>query len=296
MQAISTPSSFALAGGSCLGRNRKYAARRGTKPGAAPRAAFRAPVAGPRDDAGAPVGAHRARPHRQPRSGNGPDDANAADAVLRAVAQTRASTRAALAACRAAFDAASSSSSTTRRDVDERSATPSASAAGACVGAAGLIGPALGELSGNPVFMSAFWAWLTAQLMKYVTTFYREGKWDWRVMFDSGGMPSSHSSLVVGLTTAIAYGYGLSSTLFPLSLAFSLIVMYDAAGVRRHAGKQAEVLNRILEGMVKGEVSEKKLKEVLGHSPLQVFAGSFLGVLIGIMYMYRYSGGYGCLA
>ena len=129
MQAISTPSSFALAGGSCLGRNRKYAARRGTKPGAAPRAAFRAPVAGPRDDAGAPVGAHRARPHRQPRSGNGPDDANAADAVLRAVAQTRASTRAALAACRAAFDAASSSSSTTRRDVDERSATPSASAA-----------------------------------------------------------------------------------------------------------------------------------------------------------------------
>lgn len=170
-----------------------------------------------------------------------------------------------------------------------------ATAAGACA-AAGLLGPALGELSGNPVFMSAFWAWLTAQLMKYVTTFYREGKWDWRVMFDSGGMPSSHSSLVVGLTTAIAYGYGLSSPLFPLALAFSLIVMYDAAGVRRHAGKQAEVLNRILEGMVKGDVSEKKLKEVLGHSPLQVFAGSFLGVLIGIMYMYRYSGGYGCLA
>lgn len=295
MQAISTPSSFASAGGSRLGRNRKHTA---------PRAALLAPLAGPRDDAGVPVGAHRARPRLEPRSApdptptsrNGPDDANAAAAVVRAVARARASTRAALAACRAAellvpSPSSSTTSSTTRRDVDDCPAT----AAGACA-AAGLLGPALGELSGNPVFMSAFWAWLTAQLMKYVTTFYREGKWDWRVMFDSGGMPSSHSSLVVGLTTAIAYGYGLSSPLFPLALAFSLIVMYDAAGVRRHAGKQAEVLNRILEGMVKGDVSEKKLKEVLGHSPLQVFAGSFLGVLIGIMYMYRYSGGYGCLA
>ena len=306
MQAVSTPSSFASAGGSRLGRNRKHTARRGAKAGAAPRVALRAPLAGPRDDAGVPLGAHRASPRLEPRSApdptptstNGPDDANAAAAVVRAVARARASTRAALAACRAAellapspSSSTTSSTTPTRRDVDDGPAT----AAGACA-AAGLLGPALGELSGNPVFMSAFWAWLTAQLMKYVTTFYREGKWDWRVMFDSGGMPSSHSSLVVGLTTAVAYGYGLSSSLFPLALAFSLIVMYDAAGVRRHAGKQAEVLNRILEGMVKGDVSEKKLKEVLGHSPLQVFAGSFLGVLIGIMYMYRYSGGYGCLA
>lgn len=166
----------------------------------------------------------------------------------------------------------------------------------AATGFVGLVGAGIAELSGNHVFMAAFYAWGSAQLMKYFTTFYREGKWDWRVMFDSGGMPSSHSSLVVGLTTAVAYGYGLGSALFPVSLAFSLIVMYDAAGVRRHAGKQAEVLNRILEGMVKGDVSEKKLKEVLGHSPLQVFAGSFLGVLIGIMYMYKYAGGYACLA
>ena len=158
----------------------------------------------------------------------------------------------------------------------------------------GLLGTALTDLSGNHVFMSAFWSWLTAQLMKYVTTFYREGKWDWRVMFDSGGMPSSHTSLVVGLTTAIAYHYGLGSTLFPLSLAFSLIVMYDAAGVRRHAGKQAEVLNRILDDMFKGQsISERKLKEVLGHSPLQVLAGAVLGVFIGVVYMYKYSSGYG---
>jgi len=162
---------------------------------------------------------------------------------------------------------------------------------------AGLLATALSDLNGNHVFMAAFYSWATAQLMKYVTTFYREGRWDWRVMFDSGGMPSSHTSLVVGLTTAIAYGYGLSSVLFPSSLAFSLVVMYDAAGVRRHAGKQAEVLNRILGELVKGEApSEKKLKEVLGHSPLQVFAGAFLGVGMAIMYMHRYSTGYASLA
>lgn len=113
-------------------------------------------------------------------------------------------------------------------------------------------------------------------------------------MFDSGGMPSSHTSLVVGLTTGIAYQYGLGSTLFPLSLAFSLIVMYDAAGVRRHAGKQAEVLNKILDDMFHGEsISERKLKEVLGHSPLQVLAGAVLGVFIGVLYMYKFSSGYG---
>lgn len=158
----------------------------------------------------------------------------------------------------------------------------------------GIIGTAFTDLSGNHVFMSAFWSWLTAQVMKYFTAFYREGRWDWRVMFDSGGMPSSHTSLVVGLTTGIAYQYGLGSTMFPLSLAFSLIVMYDAAGVRRHAGKQAEVLNKILDDMFHGEsISERKLKEVLGHSPLQVLAGAVLGVFIGVLYMYKYSSGYG---
>lgn len=163
--------------------------------------------------------------------------------------------------------------------------------------AASMFGTALTDLSGNLIFMSAFWSWFTAQTMKYVTTFYREGKWDWRVMFDSGGMPSSHTSLVVGLTTAIAYQYGLASPLFPLSLAFSLIVMYDAAGVRRHAGKQAAVLNRILENMFAGEaISEDKLKEVLGHSPLQVLAGAVLGVFIGVMYMHNFGSGYAALA
>ena len=149
---------------------------------------------------------------------------------------------------------------------------------------------AFSDLSGNHIFMSAFWSWFIAQIAKLFTSSYRDGKWDYKVMFDSGGMPSSHTALVVGLTTSIAHQYGLGSVYFPLSLAFTLIVMYDAAGVRRHAGKQAEVLNKIVEDLFHGSaISDKKLKEVLGHSPLQVICGAFLGVFVGTVYMLRYS-------
>jgi acid phosphatase family membrane protein YuiD len=103
--------------------------------------------------------------------------------------------------------------------------------------------------------------------------------------FDSGGMPSSHTSLVVGLATSVALTEGLGSPLFVLCLAFALIVMYDAAGVRRHAGKQAEVLNALVEDYFQGHpVSEQELKEVLGHTPLQVAMGALLGVVTAIGY------------
>jgi len=146
------------------------------------------------------------------------------------------------------------------------------------------------ELTGNHVFMCAFLSWLVAQVAKVFTAYYREGHWDYRVMFDSGGMPSSHTSLVVGLTTSIAHQHGLGSVYFPLALAFSLIVMYDAAGVRRHAGKQAEVLNKILADTFHGTpLSNTKLKEVLGHSPLQVVCGAIVGVLVSSLYMLKLS-------
>jgi len=149
---------------------------------------------------------------------------------------------------------------------------------------------AFSDLAGNHVFMCAFLSWLVAQVAKVFTAYYREGRWDHRVMFDSGGMPSSHTSLVVGLTTSIAHQQGLGSVYFPLALAFTLIVMYDAAGVRRHAGKQAEVLNKILADTFHGSpLSNTKLKEVLGHSPLQVICGAILGVLIASFYMYKLS-------
>ena len=147
---------------------------------------------------------------------------------------------------------------------------------------------AITELTGNHIFMAAFWSWLIAQVAKFFTNCYRKGLWDYRVMFDSGGMPSSHTSLVFSLTTALAFQFGLGSAYFPLALAFSLIVAYDAAGVRRHAGKQAEVLNRILADTFHGSpLSDTKLKEVLGHSPLQVTCGAFLGIFVGAFYMMK---------
>jgi len=109
--------------------------------------------------------------------------------------------------------------------------------------------------------------------------------WDVRVLFDSGGMPSSHTSLVVGLATSVAVQQGLGSSLFVVCLSFALIVMYDAAGVRRHAGKQAEVLNALVEDYFQGHpVSEQELKEVLGHTPLQVAMGALLGVVTALVY------------
>lgn len=97
------------------------------------------------------------------------------------------------------------------------------------------------SLRGNPTFMSAFIAWTLAQTLKVFTTLYKEGRLDIRKLVASGGMPSSHSSLCVALTTSVAIVHGVSGSLFPVALGFSLIVMYDAAGVRLHAGKQAEV-------------------------------------------------------
>lgn len=146
------------------------------------------------------------------------------------------------------------------------------------------ISPVLGSLGANPTFMSGLLAWVLAQMLKVVTTFVVERRWDLRMLVGSGGMPSSHTALCLALTTSVALCEGVSDSLFPVCLGFSLIVMYDAAGVRRHAGMQAEVLNLIVEDLFKGHpISEKKLKELLGHTPLQVFAGACLGVLVGYL-------------
>lgn len=138
------------------------------------------------------------------------------------------------------------------------------------------------DLQSNTVFVAGFTAWALAQFLKIFTRRARKGVWDVRAMVDSGGMPSSHSALTAAITTAIALQYGLSNPLFALAVSFTSIVMYDAAGVRRHAGKQAEVLNLIMQDVMEGHpISETKLKEMLGHTPSQVAAGAVLGVVVG---------------
>ncbi|XP_065860207.1 uncharacterized protein [Euphorbia lathyris] len=141
--------------------------------------------------------------------------------------------------------------------------------------------PFVSTLAGNPTFISGFVAWFVAQSVKVILNFFVERKWDLRIMFASGGMPSSHSALCTALTTSVALCHGVSDSLFPVCLGFSLIVMYDAIGVRRHAGMQAEVLNMIVEDLFQGHpISQRKLKELLGHTPSQVLAGAMLGILV----------------
>lgn len=148
-----------------------------------------------------------------------------------------------------------------------------------------LPGGGINDIFTNRVFLAGFWAWFCAQTLKIFTKRLKKGVWDVRAIVDSGGMPSSHSALCAGITTATAYQAGFGSTTFAMAVAFSSIVMYDAAGVRRHAGKQAEVLNQVIDELLEGHpVSDVKLKEVLGHTPLQVCAGAILGVLFGIFF------------
>lgn len=143
----------------------------------------------------------------------------------------------------------------------------------------------LEQLQGNYVFVVGFWAWAAAQFMKIFTKRVKEGVWDLTAVVDSGGMPSSHSALCMAVTTATAHKLGLGSPVFAVSLAFSLVVMYDATNVRWHAGKQAEVLNVVMADLMEGHpLSEKKMKEVLGHTPFQVAVGALLGLLVGLFY------------
>ncbi|XP_048233566.1 uncharacterized protein LOC8263522 isoform X2 [Ricinus communis] len=108
------------------------------------------------------------------------------------------------------------------------------------------ISPFVSTLAANPTFISGLLAWFVAQSTKVILNFFVERKWDLRLLFASGGMPSSHSALCTALTTSVALCHGVADSLFPVCLGFSLIVMYDAIGVRRHAGMQAENKKRQL--------------------------------------------------
>lgn len=156
----------------------------------------------------------------------------------------------------------------------------------ALLGAASLakvrgVSPFVATLAANPSFVSGLFAWAFAQLIKMLLNFSVERKSDFRILFSSGGMPSSHSALCTALSTSVALCQGVGDSLFPVCLGFSLIVMYDAIGVRRHAGMQAEVLNMIVADLFHGHpISKRKLKELLGHTPSQVIAGAVLGILV----------------
>ncbi len=136
----------------------------------------------------------------------------------------------------------------------------------------------------NEIIVVSFLGWFIAQSLKIFSHFAATRKVDFSRMVGSGGMPSSHSPLVASMTTAIGILDGFGSSVFALSLGMACIVMYDASGVRLAVGKQAKILNEILEDIQKHKFETEKLKELIGHTPLQVFAGAILGVAIALIY------------
>lgn len=141
------------------------------------------------------------------------------------------------------------------------------------------------QLIQNKYIWVPFFTWLGIQAFKVIWDLVTTKKFNFKRIIGAGGMPSSHSAVVMAITVLIGKEAGFQSYQFAASFIFSLVVMYDAAGVRRAAGKQASLLNKIVEtpGLTGVQVQEK-LVEVLGHTPLQVFVGAFIGVIVGSIF------------
>ncbi|HEY9907460.1 MAG TPA: divergent PAP2 family protein [Thermosynechococcaceae cyanobacterium] len=139
-----------------------------------------------------------------------------------------------------------------------------------------------GEILNNQVLLVALVACFIAQGLKLLFDIVSNGKFNLRVLVETGGMPSAHSALVAALATEVGLTAGWGSAEFAIAVVFAFIVMYDAAGVRQAAGKQARVLNQIIDEFFQGEhqFTEARLKELLGHTPVQVIVGSVLGIAI----------------
>lgn len=125
--------------------------------------------------------------------------------------------------------------------------------------------------------------WFVVQCTKIVIELIKNKKLNLRRIVGSGGMPSSHSAFVCSLATTIGITEGVSSPLFAMAVALSAIVMYDAAGVRRAAGKQAKILNQIIESEGENIDVHEKLIELLGHTPLEVYVGAFVGIVMAFL-------------
>ena len=130
----------------------------------------------------------------------------------------------------------------------------------------------------NSVLFWSVLSCLLAQFFKIIFNFFRTGKIRFGIMFETGGMPSSHSALITGATSGIGYELGFDNPIFALAVAVALIVMYDASGVRKSAGVQAAEINKLSKKL--DPQSEVLLKETLGHTKIEVMVGSFLGPLI----------------
>ncbi len=139
----------------------------------------------------------------------------------------------------------------------------------------------MAELLSNRVLIAALIGWFLGQFLKVPIEYMLKRRWNWALWFSSGGMPSSHSSLMVSTTLSIGLFHGFDNPIFALAFAISMIVIYDAAGVRRQAGYHAQKINLIFSELLAGHpIPQERLKEVLGHTPRQVIGGIFLGIIV----------------
>lgn len=144
----------------------------------------------------------------------------------------------------------------------------------------------LNDLAENSILIAAVLGWMVAQILKTLIHLFFTKKFDAERLVGSGGMPSSHSSTVCALATAVGMEYGIGGVEFAISTIFAIVVMYDAMGVRRETGIQAKVINEMLEiftHMGKETTVADKLKEFIGHTPLQVLMGAVLGIVIAVI-------------
>lgn len=133
----------------------------------------------------------------------------------------------------------------------------------------------------NPVLIAALASWSLAQIIKIPLEYLQTRRWNWALLLRAGGMPSSHSALVAAAAHSIGLHAGFDSPVFALSFALAMIVIYDATGIRRQAGKHAEIINTMIKDLVEGHpLREEQLREVLGHTPLEALGGTLLGILV----------------
>jgi len=136
----------------------------------------------------------------------------------------------------------------------------------------------------NRILITTFLAWIVAQSIKVIIGIIKEKKFDFRWLISTGGMPSSHTAGVVALATSVGIHTGWDSVYFAIAAVFAVVVMFDAQGVRRTIGRQAYILNKILDDIYwQGKIQEDRLRELIGHTPIEVIMGMVLGIVISFL-------------
>ena len=148
----------------------------------------------------------------------------------------------------------------------------------------------LGSILQNHVLLTGLAGWILAQALKIPIDLFQSHHWNWALFIAAGGMPSSHSALVTSTAAAVGLHYGFDSPLFGVAVAVAMIVVYDATGIRRQAGMQAQKINILVEELLQGHpISQEHLREVLGHTPLEALGGVLLGLVValGLWFLWR---------